>query len=265
MIFTNRGLNYRTEMNLRLWIAILVFTACAAFAIGWHIEYARTRSTPAGGSGHPIGSVQSPQADFECAADDRANHWHTIQTYVYQPVQTLYLVAWQICPADTERRRVRVMDANFQKVFYEYEDDVILRVEKVELLGDHVPQLLIVTGSSGTNDRIDWHVFSEVNGQPQEWTWPDYNAPAEKLLHADENFCCKTWNFHLRGHDIFLAEGIYHKDEDGNCCPSRGGVLVGLKPIRYGFKLESVQRISKPEYHGWLSQPFCSQCTLAGP
>jgi len=84
--------------------------------------------------------------------------------------------------------------------------------------------LSLVTGSSGTNDRIDWHVFSEVNGQPHEWTWPDDNAPAENLFRADENFCCKTWNFHLRGHDIFLAEEIYYKDEDGNCCPSRGGV-----------------------------------------
>jgi hypothetical protein len=252
-------------MNRQLWIAILIFTACTAFAIGWHIEYRRTRSTLAGGSGRPIDDSQPTQAAFECDADVPDDHWHTVQTLGYQPVRTLYTVVWELCPADLERRRVRVMDANFQKVFYEYEDDEILRVEKVELLGDHVPQLLIVTGSSGTDDRTDWHVLSEVNGQLYEWTWPDYNAPAEKLLRADEGFCCKEWNLHLRGHDIVLTEGIYRKDEDGNCCPSRGGVLVRLKPIQEKFKLVSVQRITRPEYYRWRSQPFCSQCTLTGP
>jgi hypothetical protein len=251
-------------MNRRLWIAILIVTACAAFAFGWHVEYRRTRSTPAGGSGHPIGNAQSTQATFECGVDPD-DLWHTVQTFYYQPVKTLYSVIWQLCPGDIDGRRVRIMDADNQKVFYEYEDDEILRVEQIELLGDHLPQLLIVTGSGATNDRIDWHVLSEVNGQLHEWTWPDYDAPAVKLLRADENFCCKAWNFHLRGHDIFLAEGIYHKDEDGNCCPSRGGVLVWLKPIQEGFKLVSVRRISMPEYYRWRSQPFCSQCTLTGP
>jgi hypothetical protein len=157
------------------------------------------------------------------------------------------------------------VDANFQEVFYEYEDDQIIRVENVELLGDHVPQLLIMTGSSGTDDRIDWHVLSEVNGQLHEWTPPDYNVQVKKLLRADEDFCCKEWNFHLRGHDIVLAEGIYHEGKDGNCCPSRGGVLVWLKPVNNGFTLASVQRISRPEYYHWRSQPFCARCTLIGP
>jgi len=252
-------------MNLRLWIAIVIFAACAAFAIGWHIEYRRTRSTPAGGSGHPIGNAQSTQADFECDVDVPNDHWHTVQTFSYQPVKTLYSVVWQLCPGDIDGRRVRVMDANYQEVFYEFGDSQIFRVEQIELLNGQVPQLLIVTGSSGTNDKVDWHVLSEVNGQLHEWTWPDYDAPAEKLLRADENFCCKAWNFHLRGHDIFLAEGIYHKDQDGNCCPSRGGVLVRLKPIRNGFKLDTVQRISWREYYRWRSEPFCSKCTLTGP
>ena len=252
-------------MNRQLWIAILILTACAALAIGWHIEYRRTRSTPAGGSGRPIDNSRSTQTAFECDADVSDDHWHTVQAFYYRPVKTLYSVAWQLCPGDIDGRRVRVMDSNDQEVFYEYEDDQILRVEQIELLNGQVPQLLIVTGSSGTDDKVDWHVLSEVKGQLREWTWPDYDAPAERLLRADENFCCKAWNFHLLGHDIFLAEGIYHKDEDGNCCPSRGGVLVRLKPIRNGFKLESVQRISRPEYQRWLSKPFCSQCTLIGP
>lgn len=78
----------------------------------------------------------------------------------------------QHCADDIEGRRVRVLDANFLNVIHEYEDDEILLVEKVELLGDHVPQLLVVTGSSGTDDRSDWHVLSEVNDQLHEWTCP---------------------------------------------------------------------------------------------
>lgn len=254
-----------TEMNRRLWIALLILTACAAFAIGWRVEYRRTRSTPAGGSSHQIGNAQSTQAVFECGPDVPDDHWHTVQTFSYRPVKTLYSVVWELCPGDSDDRRVRVMDADYQEVFYEFGDDQIFRVEQIELLNGQVPQLLIVTGSSGTDDKEDWHVLSEANGRLQEWKWPDYDGPAEKLLQADENFCCKAWNFHLRGHDIFLAEGIYHKGEDGNCCPTRGGVLVKLKPIPNGFKLASVLRISMPEYQRWLSQPFCSKCTLTGP
>ncbi|HTD24495.1 MAG TPA: hypothetical protein VK738_17690 [Terriglobales bacterium] len=249
-------------MNRCFWIAILILTACAAFISGWYIERRRIQNAPA--PEHSIGNAQSARAVFSCddTSDDR---WRTVRTFDYQPVKTLYIVAWQVCLSDIEGRRVRVTDANFQKVFYEYEDDQILRVENTELQGDDVPLLLIMTGSSGTDDRIDWHVLSEVKGQLHEWKPPDYNAPAEKLLRADEDFCCKEWNFHLRGHDIVLAESIYQKDKDGNCCPSRGGVLVWLKPIHDGFKLVSVQRINRPEYYRWRSQPFCSQCTLTGP
>jgi len=100
------------------------------------------------------------------------------------------MVRCQYCAGDIEGRRVRITDSRFSKVFNEYEDDQILRAEEVELLGKHVPQLLIMTGSAGTDDRVSWHVLSEVSGQLREWTTPDYNAPAEKLLRADEDFCC---------------------------------------------------------------------------
>jgi hypothetical protein len=195
-------------MNSPRWIAILVFTAFAAFAIGWHIEYRRITSRASRVPAYLTGEKHSTQAPSDCGTNASDDHWDTVRIVDYQPVQTLYMVEWQHCAGDIEGRRVRITDADFQKVFYQYADDEILRVEKVELLGDHVPQLLIVTGSSSTNDRFDWHVLSEVSGQLHEWTWPDYNAMAEKLLGVDEDFCCKEWNFHLRGHDIVLARGI---------------------------------------------------------
>ena len=95
-----------------------------------------------------------------------------------------------------------------------------LRVEKLDLLDNHAPQLLVLTASAGTGDDIDWHVISESNGALVEWKPQDYEGPAEKLLRSDEDFCCKDWNFHIQGNEIVLARGIYRKGE-ANCCPSR--------------------------------------------
>jgi hypothetical protein len=85
-------------MNRRLWIAILSFTAFTVLTAGWYIEHRRTQNTPAGAHGHSIGNAQSTQAAFDCedAPDDR---WHTVQTFAYQPIKTLYIVAWELCPA----------------------------------------------------------------------------------------------------------------------------------------------------------------------
>ncbi|MGH9563161.1 MAG: hypothetical protein ACRD3S_17040, partial [Terracidiphilus sp.] len=108
---------------------------------------------------------------------------------------------------------------------------------------------------------IQWHVIGESKDVLQEWKSPDYDAAAEKLLRPGENFCCKDWNFHLQGNEIILPRGIYGRN-DGNCCPSRGGVLVRLQPVDDGFKLESALRISKPEYHRWSWEAFCRNCKL---
>lgn len=251
-------------MNLRSWIVSLVFAACVAFAIGWHVAYKHTQSAPAEGAKLPTGKEQSAKAP-SCDGDAPDGQWQTVRTVDFSPGKSTYFVDWQNCSADVRRGRVRVEDSDLQKVLYEFEDEEIVRVDTLELLATHAPQLLIVTGSVGTDDRIEWHVLSELNGQLNQWTWPDYDAPAEKLLRADEDFCCKEWDLHLRGRDIVLARGIYHKGEDGNCCPSRGGVLVGLKPIQARFKVMSIRRINGPEYKRWRREPFCSQCTLVGP
>ncbi len=131
----------------------------------------------------------------------------------------------------------------------------------LDLVDNHVAQLLVLTMSAGTGDDIDWHVIGESNGALKEWKPPDYDGPAKNLLNADEDFCCKDWNFHLQGNEIVLARGIYQKGE-GNCCPSRGGVLVRLQPADDGFKLVSVVRIDKPEYEVWRDSYFCLSCKL---
>ena len=251
-------------MKRSLWIASFILTACVAFAIGWRIERVRTKNRENVSSPPPVGKTQSEEI-AGCNDDAPEDRWRAVRTFEFSPIKTSYMVDWQSCSSDLMGARVRVLDIDVKKVLFEYKDDVIVRTEMVELLEKRELQLLIVTESAGTNDRFDWHVLSEVDDHLKEWSWPDYDAPAEKLLRADEGFCCKEWNLHLQGKKIVLARGIYHKDVDGNCCPSRGGILVWLKPVQEGFRVESVRRISKQEYERRNREPFCAQCTLVGP
>lgn len=252
-------------MNQLRKAASLALVASVGFAAGWAIEHARARNAAPIIQEHRSQKEQHA-APTECGEDTPDDLWHTARIFDYRPTTKSYTVEWQACGADVMSGRVRVMDADMRKVFYQYDDAQILRAEEIDLFGETASQLLIVTDSGGTNDETDWHVLSEANGQLHEWTWPDYDSPAEKLLREDEDFCCKEWNFHLRGHELVLARGIYRKNlRDGNCCPSRGGVLVWLRPIRDGFLVRKVQRIGKPEYYRWWSSPFCSKCTLIAP
>src|SRR5437763_3275327 len=99
-------------MKPRLWVAILIFTACTAFAVGWHIEYRRTRNRTTGVPGRPIGKAQSTLGAPECGSNSPDDHWDTAQIFDYQPVQTLYMVEWQHCASDIQARRVRVTDSD---------------------------------------------------------------------------------------------------------------------------------------------------------
>ena len=245
-------------MTRNLAIALVAIGVCAGFVAGWFIARRHLSNTVVT---VPAKSPDVRESTLDC---DHApdNDWQTVRSYWYLPAKTLYEVEWQFCSEDFASRRVRVTNANFSTTFFQYRDDQILRVENLDLLGDHIPELLVMTGSAGTDDRITWHVISESNGTLYEWKPPNYDAAAEKLLGPDEDFCCKSWNFHLQGSDILVARGIYHKG-DGNCCPSRGGVIVRLEPARGALKLANAQRISKPEYDHWKSQPFCLRCALA--
>jgi hypothetical protein len=248
----------------RRWSAtILAFAVCAAFAIGWFTGY-RAQKMPSKAPVQQTIDGQPASVPAECSDDTPDEQWDTVKVFEYRPNKTTYVAEWQACPA-VIGRRVRVMDDNYHQVFFEFEDDEVLRVEGVELFSDGTLQLLITTGSAGTNDRTDWHILSEMDGNLREWMWPDYDAPAQKLLRSDEDFCCKAWSLYLAGQQIVLARGIYEKGRDGNCCPSRGGAVAWLTPVQGGFKLTKIQRVNKAEYYRLMSAPFCSKCTLIGP
>jgi hypothetical protein len=242
-------------MNRYLLIAAVGLSLGVGFAVGWfernHLERENIEV---------VGSPNNQTPDVDC---DHASErdWHTVRGFSYQPGNTLYNAEWQYCPGEPIQQRVRITDANFQKVLFHYENDEVHRLEKLDLVANHVPQLLVLTMAGGTGDYIDWHVVGESNGALEEWKVPDYDGPAEKLLRSDENFGYKDWNFHMQGNEIALARGIYLKGE-GNCCPGRGGVVVRLRPTQNEFELISAVRIDKPEYYRLRDQSFCLSCNL---
>jgi hypothetical protein len=245
-------------MNRNLWMAIVVFSLGVGIAVGWFLERRHTQSEPM----KPATSSDNNRGSTAACEQAPETEWYTVRNFFFAPRKTLYNADWQVCRGEPSAQRVRITDANFETVFFQFEDDEIERVETLDFLGDHVPQLLVLTVSAGTGDQIALHVISESNGALEEWKLPDYDVSAEKLLRPDEDFCCKDWNLHVQGSEIVLARGIYHKGVDGNCCPSRGGVLVRLMPAHNAFKVVNTVRISKPEYYRWREQPFCLQCTL---
>lgn len=243
-------------MSRSLAIGLMILTVCAGFVAGWFVAPRRSHNAVIASAQNSDSSSHST-LDCEDAPDTR---WQTVRSFWYVPTRTMYTVDWQMCADDAGERRVRVTDGN--SVLFHYKDDEIVRVETLDLLGRHDYELLVMTASAGTDDRVSWHVIGEANGKLHEWTTPNYDAPAEELLRTDEDFCCKSWNFHLQGNNIVLTRGIYQKGE-GNCCPSRGGAVVLLKPIQDAFELAKIQRISRPEYYRWRSRAFCLRCTLA--
>lgn len=243
-------------MNRYGLIAGVGFCLGIGFAFGWSLGQEHSDR----GLAKPLNvSYEKPAYNLDCEHAPQSD-WFTIRDFFYEPNKTLYDIDWEYCNGDPPSQRVRIADANDQNVFFNYENDEVLRVEKLRLLDMDVPQLLVLTESAGTGDDIDWQIISESNGALKEWKRPDYDGPAEKLLRSDEDFCCKDWNFHLEGNEVVLARGVYRKG-DANCCPSRGGVLVRLRPAAGAFRLVSAVRISKPEYVRW-TWIYCSKCQL---
>lgn len=243
-------------MNTVRWITAVVVSAIIGFGTASFIARKHAAATPSATTGHA-----QPTVDCTHASD---KDWHTFQLFGYDSYK--YIVESQMCIGDeggdeVDFKRVRVTDDKFTTVFFTYDNDEILRIENAFLLANDTPQLFIMTGSGGTGDEEDWQIIGETGGKLKEWAKPDYDRPAQKLLHPDETFCCKDWNLHLQGRDIFLARGIY-RNGDGNCCPTRGGILVHLTPYPHELKISSMTRISKDEYYRWWYKPFCSECTL---
>lgn len=234
-------------MSRSLAIVLVVFAICAGFIAGWFLASQRLQKSSA--AGQPFfADAHGAILDCNHASDDQ---FRTISNYFYDPGKKTYPVEWQVCLGELQRHRVRVIDPP-DTVLFQYTDDSVDKIDTVDLLADHKPELFILTGSLGTADTTTWHIIDESNGKLREWKWPDYDIPAEKLLRSDEDFCCKSWGLNLEARGISLVRPVFRKG-DANCCPSRGGIIVHLKPTRGAFVLLGISRLTKSQYDRLLN------------
>src|SRR5579863_1730220 len=150
-------------MNRIVPITAVGFCLLASFASGWLLERGDSQQKAAKAA---VSSSQRKAPELDCEHAPQSD-WHTVRALFYEPANTHYNVSWEICEGDPAEQRVRVTDADFKRVFFQFEDDEVGRVEKLDLLGDHIPQLLVLTLSAGTGDDIQWHVICESRGMLQ--------------------------------------------------------------------------------------------------
>ena len=128
--------------------------------------------------------------------------------------------------------------------------EIVERLDRVDLDRDGNEELLFVGMSEGTGNNIDWCVLGWNETKLSCWQVPSFDAPSEKLLKPDEDFCCKDWRLKVRSEKLVLGRGIYRKG-DGNCCPSRGGAFVELSPDHGKLRLTRVWRTDIKTYENW--------------
>src|SRR5579859_1054200 len=120
-------------MSRNLAITLVSMGIFAGFVAGWFVAQRHRRNSVLTIPANPS-DVQESAPDCDRAPD---NDWQTVRLYTYMPAQTLYNVEWQFCSEDFTSLRIRVTNANFSTTFFQYRDDQILRIENLDLLGDH--------------------------------------------------------------------------------------------------------------------------------
>jgi hypothetical protein len=184
------------------------------------------------------------------------SEWHYAGSVEYSG----YTAIKEVCDNLEPWARV-VIDSDSHVRLFTFNDDGIEHVNVVRFKSEKRPLLFVMTMSAGTGAYADLHFLSDADGTLKEWTWPDLDPSLERLLQGGEHTCCKDWNYHLLEDELVLARGIYKKN-DGNCCPSRGGIVARLRPTSGRFEIIEVKRVTLEEYASWRFKPFCVRCTL---
>lgn len=104
------------------------------------------------------------------------------------------------------------------------------RVETVDLDRNGLQELLIVMRREGTGAYLEWCLLGRKGAGIGCWDSPDLEAPAAKLLAADEDFGFHGWQLRAQAGGLRLERSVYHKGVDANCCPTRGTVVAALVP-----------------------------------
>jgi hypothetical protein len=104
------------------------------------------------------------------------------------------------------------------------------RIEATDLDADRVQEVLILMRHEGTGGYLDWCLLARKAAGVGCWDAPDFEAPAARLLQADEDFGFHGWQLRALPGELRLTRSVYHKGVDPNCCPTRGAVVVSLVP-----------------------------------
>ncbi len=115
--------------------------------------------------------------------------------------------------------------------FDNFDDPGAKFLERVEPMvlpdGGGRPELLVVWRFHGTGGFIEWCMLRWSAGALRCREVDDLDAPAGRLLAADEDFCCKGWSLLLSDGRLLLQRPVFRKG-DPNCCPTRGNLFAQL-------------------------------------
>jgi hypothetical protein len=103
---------------------------------------------------------------------------------------------------------------------------LIEKVEPGDLDADGAQELLILMRHEGTGAYLDWCLLGRKDSGLGCWNAPALDAPARKLLRADEDFGFHGWQLSALPRELRLTRSVYHKGVDPNCCPTRGSVVA---------------------------------------
>jgi hypothetical protein len=227
-----------------IFLAVILIGVGIGFLAGWFLR-ARLLNIRS----QPTHASDTPSSSDNC---------EYVRTVMFRPIQGRALEAtWDLCRGKYDLREHYVHIGNngeppWIRTFGPAGGIESLR--PIDLDEDGSTELLVIEGPEGTGDYIRWCVFGSVGNGLDCWKVPDVDAAAKALIKADEDFCCKDWNLHIVGRKIVLAEGIYRKG-DGNCCPSRGGIVAELTPKKGEFALTNTYRVTPKEYRRWVWRP----------
>lgn len=162
---------------------------------------------------------------------------------------------WYRCsPASAELDRpvdalvVRGGDGDIRAVYGNVADPTRSRLERVEplALGDHdAEQLLVGEVFHGAGQHRAWCVLGARDDGLGCWERPRLDALARELLRDDETLCCSGWSLEVEGEGLRLEHPVY-ADDDPNCCPSRGRVVVELAADAGASQLRVRHRTRQP-------------------
>jgi hypothetical protein len=164
-----------------------------------------------------------------------------------------FLAQWRACRAPDAlhvgQQQIAVWQPGVSALAWGLENEaadggrlLVDRVDTLDLDADRQEELLIVMRHEGTGAYLEWCLLGRKGRGIGCWDSPDLEAPAAKLLAADEDFGFHGWQLRELRDGLRLERSVYHKGVDPNCCPTRGSVVVTLAARNGALAIASITR-----------------------